>query len=139
VAAFTLLAINPFGGLLIAIPYAVLKLKLLAWLAVLVGIPLAFVPVLVVDFGWSVLSRWPWWHRTLEKRRSARLERLVASRGAFWMTVLLSPLIGPWLVMAFMRYAHVPLSRVALPLLLGLCWNAGAIGLGCVFLPRLFA
>jgi hypothetical protein len=28
---------------------------------------------------------------------------------------------------------------VALPLLLGLCWNAAAIGLGCVLLPKLFA
>ena len=76
-------------------------------------------------------------HRFLERRRSARLERLCASRGAFWLTTALSPLIGPWLVMAFMRYAQVPLRRVALPLFLGLAWNGTAIALACAVAPRL--
>jgi hypothetical protein len=39
--------------------------------------------------------------------------------------------------MAFMRYAQVPLRRVALPLFLGLLWNGSAIASVCVLAPRL--
>ena len=134
-AAFVVLAVNPFGGLLLAIPFAVLTLGYTAALAVLAGIPLAYVQVLAVDLGWTLLARWPWWHRMLERRRSPRLERLIAARG-FWLTVLLAPLVGPWLVMAFMRYARVPQRQVAAPILLGLSWVAAAIGATCVLVPR---
>lgn len=136
--AFATLAVNPLGGLLVAIPFGVLHLGYPAWLAMLVGVPLAYVQVLAVDLGWSQLARLGAWHRFLERRRSPRVERLVAARGGFWLTLLFAPIVGPWLVMAFMRYAQVPHRRVALPIFLGLLWNAAAIALACVFLPRLF-
>jgi hypothetical protein len=136
--AFVILAINPIGGLMMAIPFAILKLHYAAWLAVTAGIPFGYVQVLAIDLGWTSLDRLGWWHRFLERRRSPRVERLLASRGSFWLTVILAPLIGPWLVMAFMRYAHVRQRRVALPILLGLGWNASAIAACCVFVPRLF-
>ena len=46
------------------------------------------------------------------------------ARGAFWPTFLLAPVLGPWVVMAFMRYAQVPQRRIALPVLLGILATA---------------
>lgn len=135
--AFVTLAVNPIGGLLVAIPFAVFKLGYPAWLAVIAGTPLAYVQVLAVDLGWTWLARIPGWHRFLERRRSPRVERLVAAGGRFWITLVLAPLLGPWLVMAFMRYAQVPQRKVALPILLGLSVIATAIGLACALAPGL--
>jgi hypothetical protein len=137
--AFVTLAINPIGGLLVAIPFAVFKLGYPAWLAVLAGTPLAYVQVLAVDLGWTQLTRIRGFYRFLDRRRSPRVERLTASRGNFWLTLIAAPLIGPWLVMAFMRYAQVPQRRVALPILLGILVSATGVGLACAFVPRLFA
>jgi hypothetical protein len=140
IASFAVLAANPIGGLAIAIPYAVLTLHLPVWIAVAAGIPLAYVQVVVVDVLWNSLSRWPAWHRVIERRRhSPRVQRLIESRGGFWATMLLAPLVGPWLVMALMRYVRVPHRRVALPIALGLTWNAVAIALLSITVPRLFA
>jgi hypothetical protein len=136
--AFVTLAINPVGGLLVAIPFAILRLGYPPWLTVIAGAPLAYVQVLVVDLGWTYLARISAWHRFLERRRSPRVERLVAAGGRFWLTLVLAPLLGPWLVMAFMRYAQVPQRRVAAPILLGLLGVATGIALLCVFVPRLF-
>jgi hypothetical protein len=134
--AFIVLATNPFGGLLFAIPLALFTLQYPVWLAVAAGVPLAYLQVVAVDVGWASLNQWPWWRRQLERRRSARLERLMASGGAFWPVVVLAPLLGPWVVMACMRYAQVPQRHVALPILLGLTWNASAIAAACVFVPE---
>jgi len=135
--AFITLSINPIGGLLVSIPFAVYQLGYPAWLAALAGTPLAYVQVLAVDLGWTLLGRIPGFHGFLERRRSPRVERLVASRGNFWLTFVMAPLIGPWLVMAFMRYAQVPQRRVAAPILLGLgCVAMGIAGV-CVYAPRL--
>ncbi len=131
VLAFVALAINPIGGLAVAIPFAVFKLHQPAWLAWLVGLPFAYVQVLVVDFFWERLIRWTWWRGFIERRRSPRVERLVHAKGSFWLTAVFSPFIGPWLVMAFMRYAQVPQRRVALPLLIGLMWTGGIVAIGC--------
>ena len=136
--AFAVLAVNPVGGLTLAIPFAVFKLHQPAWLAYAVGLPLAYTQVLVVDLFWTQLIRLRWWSGFLARRRSPRVEKLVASRGSFWLTMLLSPMIGPWLVMALMRYAQVPHRKVALPIFLGFVWNAGAVALGCAWLPQLF-
>ncbi len=124
---FALLAANPFGGLLIAVPYALLRQGFPAWATVLVGAPLAYLQVVVVDLGWGLFSRIPAWHRLLERRRSARVERLLQSRGGFWITFVAAPLIGPWLVMAFMRYAQVPQRKVAAPILLSLAATAAVV------------
>ena len=136
--SFVALAINPIGGLLVAIPFAVFKLHHPSWLAWVAGVPFAYVQVIVVDLFWSQLSRLRWWKGFLDKRRSPRVERLVSSGGSFWMTALISPLVGPWLVMAFMRYAQIPHRRVALPLLLGLVWSSGLVALGCALFPGHF-
>lgn len=138
VASFVTLSINPFGGMMLSIPFAVFHLRWPAWAAWAAGVPLSYVQVIVVNAFWTQLTRLRWWRAFLERRRSARVERLVASRGAFWLTTLLSPIIGPWLVMSFMRYANVPHRTVALPLFLGLMWNGGAIALACAWLPHLF-
>jgi xanthosine utilization system XapX-like protein len=137
--AFVAMAINPIGGLLIAIPFAVLELRYPPWFALLVGVPLAYVQVLVVDFAWTALARIRGWGAWLERRRSPRVDRLVESRGSFWLTLLLSPVVGPWLVMAFMRYGGVPQRRVALPILLGLSWTGALITLASVWAPRVLA
>jgi xanthosine utilization system XapX-like protein len=137
--AFALLAANPFGGLLVAIPFAILKLHYPTWLAIAVGTPLAYIQVPVVDATWSLLARIPSWGRLLEKRRSPRVARLVAARGAFWITFLATPFLGPWLVMAFMRYAHVGQRRVALPILAALACTAAALAWACILAPRMFA
>ena len=135
---FATLAVNPVGGLMVAIPYAVLRLGYPAWITVLAGVPLAYVQVIVVDLGWTSLGRIGAWTRFLERRRSPRVERLIAARGGFWITLVCTPLLGPWLVMAFMRYAQVPQRRVALPILLGLGASATVLALLCVFVPRFF-
>ena len=133
--AFATLAINPVGGLLLAIPFAVLHLHYPSWLTVLTGVPLAYVQVLVVDMAWSALIRLPSWNAFLERRRSPRAERLMAAQGGFWITFAASPFLGPWLVMAFMRYAHVPQRRVALPILLALTCTAAAVCTVCATAP----
>jgi hypothetical protein len=136
--AFALLAANPVGGLLVAIPFAVLKLHYPAWLAIGLGTPLAYLQVPVVDMSWSALVRIRGWRRFLDRRRSARVERLVASRGAFWITFAATPFLGPWLVMALMRYARVEQRRVALPILASLACIAVAVALACALAPTLF-
>jgi hypothetical protein len=130
---FAALAANPFGGLLIAVPFGLVKLGFPAWVTVLAGAPLAYLQVVVVDLGWSVFDRFPAWRRLLERKRSKRVERLLASRGGFWITFVAAPVIGPWLVMAFMRYANVPQRKVAAPILLSLI----ATAVGVVVLTRL--
>jgi hypothetical protein len=137
--SFVLLATNPIGGLLVAIPFAIFQLHYAVWLAALAGVPFAYVQVLVVDFGWDALIRIGWWKRLIERRRSPWIERLVASRGGFWITFLATPFIGPWLVMALMRYAQVRQRKVALPILLALTCTGGVIATACALVPRLFA
>jgi hypothetical protein len=136
--AFATLAANPFGGLVVAIPFAVFKLGYPAWLAAVAGIPLAYLQVIAVDLGWTQLSRIGAFRRFLDRRRSPRVERLIAARGGFWITFVCTPLLGPWVVMAFMRYAQVPQRRVAAPILLGLSGGALALALACALAPRLF-
>jgi hypothetical protein len=137
--AFVAMSINPIGGLAISIPFAIFELGYRPWLALLVGLPFAYVQVIVIDLSWSFLARWPWWHRWIEKRRSPRLQRIVDSRGGFWITLLFAPLVGPWLVMALMRYAGVPQRRVALPIFLGLAWSSSLLTAACVWVPRWFS
>ncbi len=135
-AAFVVLAINPFGGLLFAIPYAKTMLGMSPFLAALIGWPLAYVQVLFVDVLWKTLSRIGWWERFIHKRRTPRLQRMVSSPYMFWMILVFAPFFGPWLVMAVMRYANVPHRRIALPMALSLGWNAFAIALITLYAPR---
>jgi hypothetical protein len=137
--AFVMLAANPFGGLLIAVPFAVLKLHYPIWLSIAAGAPLAYLQVPAIDLAWSLLARAPGWTRFLDRRRSPRVERLLASRGGFWITFLATPFLGPWLVMAFMRYAQVSQRRVALPILTALACTAAVVAVACAVVPRAFS
>jgi hypothetical protein len=136
--AFAALAANPFGGLLVAVPFGILKLHYRPWVAAGIGTPLAYLQVFVVDLGFGLLAKIPCWLPFLERRRSPRIQRLVASRGAFWLTFVATPFLGPWLVMAFMRYGNVPQRRVALPILLALAATATVVATLATFVPRAF-
>lgn len=137
--AFAALAANPVGGLMVAVPFAALELRYPLWRTVLWGVPLAYLQVLAVDLGWSALSRLDWWNRLLERRRSPRAESLMASRGGFWAAFLATPFIGPWFVMACMRYAQVPQRRVVLPITLALACTAVVVWTACRVVPAAFA
>ncbi|MBI4953273.1 MAG: hypothetical protein HY908_14675 [Myxococcales bacterium] len=136
-AFFVLQSVNPIAGILVSIPVAILELE---WHPVVVAgaaIPLCYVQVLAVDALWNRLCRWEAWNRFLARKRSARIDRLVASRGAFASTALLAPLVGPWVVMSFMRYAGVSQRAVALPIVLGISWMTALVTATCYFAPRL--
>jgi hypothetical protein len=138
-AGFVALSINPFGGLLVAIPYAKGVLHLSPWIAAAVGWPLAYVQVVFVDVLFDTLRRIPWWERLIQRKRTPRLERMASSPSMFWMILAFGTFLGPWLVMAVMRYANVPHRRIALPMALGLAWNAAGIALVSVYAPHLLA
>jgi hypothetical protein len=137
--AFYAMAVNPIGGLLVAIPFAILKLHYSLARTLAIGIPLAYVQVVVVDLTWSLVSAWPAFERFMARRRSPRVERLLAARGGFWVTFVATPFIGPWLVMAFMRYAQVSHRRVALPIAAALTLGAALLAVACVVVPNWFA
>jgi hypothetical protein len=132
---FALLAANPVGGLLVAVPYGMLRLHYPIWLTLVAGTPLAYLQVLAIDASWTLLARIPTWQRFLERMRSSRIERLVASGGGFWITFCATPFVGPWLVMSFMRWARVPQRRVALPILMALFATAAAVAVASA-VPR---
>ncbi len=137
--AFALLAANPIGGLTVAIPFALLKLDLTPWVTVVVGVPLAYLQVLVVDAGWSTLEKLGWWRRLIERSRGKWANKLVASRGAFWVTFFATPILGPWLVMALMRWAGVSQRRVGPAIVSSLVVVSSIIATLCVFVPAVFA
>ncbi len=131
--AYILLAMNPIGGLPVAIPFAVLKLDYPGWLTFLIAVPCSYLQVGAVDAGWDRLNRWARWRALLERIRSPRIERLVESKGAFLPTALMAPMVGPWIVMAFMRYARVPQRQVALPIVTGIASQAVLLIVLCTY------
>jgi hypothetical protein len=139
IIAFVLTSVNPIGGLMVSIPLAVFKIHWPGWLAVLLGVPLAYVQVMVVDFFWERLLAWPWWVRFIEKRRSPRLERFLAHRYSFLLLATAGPWMGPWLVMAVARFGGRHQSQIALPMLIGLTYIAIGIAAICVYAPKLLA
>ena len=136
--AFYAMAVSPLGGLLVAIPFATLELHYSIWRAVGLGVPLAYAQVIVIDLAWSLIARWPAFERFVSHQRSARVERLLAARGGFWVTFFATPFVGPWLVMAIMRYAQVRQRRVMLPILAALTVVALLIAIACVVVPAWF-
>jgi hypothetical protein len=107
------------------------------WLAALIGWPLAYTQVLVVDLFWDALNRIPWWQRLVERKRTPRLERIAASPNMFWLIAAFGSFLGPWLVMAVMRWARVPHRRIVVPMAISLGWNAAGIAFLTVYAPRL--
>ncbi len=136
--AFVLLSINPIGGLLASIPFALLKLGYAPWAVIVSGVPLAYLQVFFVDAGWDRLERYEWWRRLVERSRGKWAQRLLQSRGGFWVTFLATPFLGPWLVMALMRWSGVPQRVVAAPILVALLATSLVITALCLFIPTLF-
>ena len=137
--SFALLAANPVGGLLVAIPFAVLKLDYAPWVTVAVGVPLAYIQVVVIDLGWNQLERLGWWRRILEKSRGKWADKLVASHNTFWVTFAATPVLGPWLVMALMRWVGVPQRQIAVALVSSMITAATVIATLSAFVPSVFA
>ena len=137
--AFLLLAANPIGGLTVAIPFALLKLDFSPWVTVAVGVPVAYLQVLVVDTFWTTLERLGWWRRLIDRSRGKWANRLVESRGAFWITFIATPILGPWLVMALMRWAGVTQRKIAPAMVSSMLVASSTIAALCVFVPAVFA
>jgi hypothetical protein len=135
--AFVISGLNPFGGAFVAIPIAIFQLGWAPWLAVALTIPLVYAQVVAVDLLWDRLLAWPAWLRFVEKRRSARLERILARRDAGVWLALLGPWIGCWLVIAAARFGGHRQSKVALPLLIGITYLGALTAAICVFAPDL--
>jgi hypothetical protein len=134
---FVLAAINPFGGMFVALPIAIFKLAWPAWLAVGVAVPLGYLQVIVVDVLWERLLDWPWFMQMIEKRRSERLTNVLARDDAKLWLALLGVWLGPWLVTAFARFAGHSVGRVALPLLFGLTYLGIGTAVVCKLAPEL--
>lgn len=137
VIGFVLTAINPWGGMFVAIPIAIYTLDWPAWFACLLGIPLGYVQVIVVDRLWERSMRWPWWVQLLEKRRSERLTNWLARDDAKWWLAIFGVWFGPWLVTAFARFAGHPVGRVAMPLLFGISYLTVGTAIVCKIAPQL--
>jgi hypothetical protein len=133
------LGVSPIGGLLASIPWGMFEMHYPAWLVIASSPPMAYVQVIVIDALWSSFQRSSYFRRLIEGKRSPRVEKLLASRGSFWATLLATPLVGPWVVMAFMRYAQVPQRKVALPMLLSLLVVSAFFTAMCVYVPSFFA
>lgn len=137
--ALLLTALSPVGGMAAAVPLGILGFGFPWWSVALVGISAGWAQALVVDFGWGLLERWPWWQRWLVRRRKGWIARNLSRPGTFWPIVVFTPLAGPWVVMALMRFAGVPRARVALPMSLGLVALAAVLVVACQVAPLLFA
>lgn len=134
---YALACLNPFGGLFVGVPIAIFKLGWPPWLAVALGVPLAYVQVLAVDMLWERLSRWRWWTELIEKRRSERLTNMLARDDAKIWLALFGVWAGPWLVTAVARFAGHGLKRVGLPLLFGITYVGIGIAVVCRLAPDL--
>jgi hypothetical protein len=137
VALFAIACVNPFGGLMVGIPIAVFKLDWPPWIAVALGVPLAYLQVVAVDLLWERLLAWPWWMRMIEKRRSQRLTDLLARDDAKIWLALFGVWAGPWLVTALARFSGHSVRRVALPLLFGLTYVGIGVAVACRLAPQL--
>ncbi len=130
-------AINPVGGLLVAIPWGVFD-RDYPWPLLLASGPLlAYVQVVIVDVAFDGLNRLKFW-RALLTKRSVRTDRLLQSGGAFWPVFLLTPFLGPWSIMALMRYAGVPQRRIATPILSSLAALTAVLIVACRMVPTWF-
>jgi hypothetical protein len=137
VVLFVIACINPFGGMFVAMPIALFKLEWPPWFACLVGIPLGYVQVLVVDLLWERLMAWPWWVQLIEKRRSDKLTDLLARDNAKLWLAIFGVWAGPWLVMAVTRFSGHTRGRVALPLLFGITYVTIGVAAVCKLAPHL--
>lgn len=135
---YLLQSINPVGGLLISVPWGIFEMRYSAWFIIVTAPLLGYVQVMAADLLWEQLRRLQYVRRLLEENRSPRVERLIASSGAFLPTFIATPILGGWVVMLVMRYAQVPQRRVALPILLSLGTVTAAVVVLCESVPHLF-
>jgi hypothetical protein len=137
--SFVVLSIAPIPGIIASIPLAVLKLAYPPWIVPLIAMPLSFVQVLVVNYLWDQLQTLTAVKNVIEKKRSARVDALIASGGSFWPVYIATPLLGPSLIMMFMRYARISLRHVWLPMALSLMTLAVVVTALCVYVPAWFS
>ena len=137
--AFLLVALSPVGGMVVAIPLGVLAFGFPPLVAAGLGVAAAWAQAALVDVAWSGLEHYGWWRRLLERQRRSSVVRCLTAPRAFWPTVLLTPLVGPWAVMGLMRYAGVTGRQVTPPILLGLALLAGGLCGACEWAPALFS
>jgi hypothetical protein len=130
-------SINPIAGLLVSVPWAILKMHYPLWIVLLSAPPLAYVQVVVADLLGSQLQRLRYVQKLLEKR-SPRVDKLLKSGGAFLPVMLATPFVGGWVVMLVMRYAKVPQKRVVAPILLSLVLLTVVLSVLCIAVPNLF-
>jgi hypothetical protein len=134
---FALQSVNPIAGILASIPVAILSFKWHPLVVAGFAVPLCYTQVIAVDFFWNRLIAWKKFADFLEKKRNPQIEKLGASKGAFVSTAIISPLIGPWVVMGFMKYAGVPQRKVGLPILIGITWMTTLITALSALAPHL--
>lgn len=132
-------SINPIAGLLVSVPWAVLKMHYPLWLVVVSAPPLAYLQVVGADLLWNYLKRITYVKNLLEKKHSPRVQKLFASGGRFIPVFIATPLVGPWLVMLVMRYANVTQRHVMLPIMLALVVVSFVLGLTCLIVPTAFS
>jgi hypothetical protein len=137
VVGFVLMALNPIGGAFIAVPIAIWKLNWPITAAVVVTAMLAFVQVLVVEFGWSWLQTRPRFMGFVERKRSPRLTAMLTSPWAPLWIALLGPWIGPMTVMAIARFSAIPFGRVGPPLFVGLLYVCALTAAAAHYAPQL--
>lgn len=138
VLVFLLTALSPIGGMTAAVPLAILGFGFHGWSAAAVGVAAAWSQALVVDLAWRLLERRAWWQQWLERRRSSwAARRLRVDDRLFWSVLLLTPLVGSWVVMALVRLVGVPPRRIVLPMVLGLSLLAVVLVLLCEHVPQL--
>lgn len=138
VLAFLLTAFSPIGGMTAAVPLAILAFGFHGWSAAAVGVVAAWTQALVVDVAWRSLERRGWWQRWIARQRAGWAgRRLRFADRLFWPVLLLTPLIGSWVVMALVRLMGVPQRRIALPMVLSLSLLGVALVLLCEHAPQL--
>lgn len=137
ILVFLLTALSPIGGMTAAVPLGILGFGFHGWSVAAVGVVAAWSQAAVVDLGWRMLERRAWWQRWLSRRRSGWAAKRLRTEGRlFWAVLLLTPLIGSWVVMALVRLMGVPPRRIALPMVLSLSLLAVALVLLCEHAPQ---
>ena len=137
--SFALLAASPIPGLLAAIPLGVLVLGYPPWAVALACVPLSYAQVAVVDRAWDGLERWAVVRRALVRARTPRTRAWLDGGATFWPTVLVTGLLGPWVVMALVRAAGGRQARVAAPVVVAIALVSFSVSAACAVAPEWFS
>src|SRR5436190_8101986 len=92
--AYCLQAMNPFAGLVAAVPLGINVFKLEpAAVAALAG-PISFVSVALMHVLWETMRRRPRVAAWIEQRRSPRIAALMERRGVFLAALIATTFLG---------------------------------------------